>query len=292
MGAADVVPGVSGGTIAFISGIYQELIFSINQVNLKSIQIFKNQGFIAFFKYINGYFLLSLLSGIGISIISLAKVVSWLMDQYPVMLWSFFFGLVLASVYYLSKELKGLWNIANIICFLVGFAIAIAIALLPISSPETSYLFIFLCGSVSICAMILPGISGAFILLLLGAYQTILQAVTSLNLKVLFTFGSGAIVGLLSFSRVLKWLFSHYKVATTATLTGFIAGSLYKIWPWKQTVSYYIDRYGVQKPLIEKNIIPSFSDSYEISIAFFWICLGFFLIFTLEILSNRLKKLR
>ncbi len=236
MGAADVVPGVSGGTIAFISGIYEELLESISSVNFNTLKILKNKGLNAAWKSINGNFLLSLVLGIGISVASLAKLISWLLEHKPILLWSFFFGLVLASILYIGKQITK-WNIVIIIAFILGAILAYWITTLqPLMSENASPLFLFLAGALAICAMILPGISGAFILVLLGAYKPVLEAVHSQNFKIIAIIGAGAIIGLLTFSRILKWLFHHYKNLTLAILAGFVLGSLNKIWPWKKVV--------------------------------------------------------
>ena len=180
MGAADVVPGVSGGTIAFISGIYEELVDSISRINLKAFKMLFSEGIVAFWRHINGNFFVSLLLGIGISILSLAKLIKWLLEQYPIMVWAFFFGLMIASVFFLVKEIKR-WNLAAILTMLLSGVAAYIITVIPplVSSSDQSLLFLFLCGAIAICAMILPGISGAFILVLLGAYHTILDALSS-----------------------------------------------------------------------------------------------------------------
>ncbi|SFU43680.1 putative membrane protein [Pustulibacterium marinum] len=235
MGAADIVPGVSGGTIAFISGIYEELITSINNVNLSLFKTLKNEGFKAAWHQLNGNFLLALLLGIAISVVSLAKGIGWLLENQPVLLWSFFFGLVLASIYFVGKQIQK-WNVAIIIAAILSAALAYYITSLPPLSTEASPWFLLLAGALAICAMILPGISGSFILVLLGAYRTILEAVDNKDLKTIAIVGVGAIVGLLTFSRVLKWLFSNHKNLILAILTGFIFGSLNKIWPWKKVL--------------------------------------------------------
>ncbi|NCT10011.1 MAG: DUF368 domain-containing protein [Flavobacteriia bacterium] len=256
MGAADVVPGVSGGTIAFISGIYEELLGSISTINFSLLKTFKNEGFKAVWKQVNGNFLASLLSGIFLSILSLAKVIKWLLENEPILLWSFFFGLVLASILYIAKQITK-WNIAAVLIMILGAFLAFYITTLnPLVSENSSLLFMFLSGAIAICAMILPGISGAFILVLLGAYKPILTALNDRNLKIIFSVVLGAIIGLLSFSKVLKWLFAHYKNITLAGLTGFIIGSLNKIWPWKETITWRKDSHGVQVPFIEKSISP------------------------------------
>lgn len=239
MGAADVVPGVSGGTIAFISGIYEELLGSISNVNLGLFKTLKKEGFKAAWKQLNGNFLLSLFLGIFISIISLAKAIKYLLENEPILLWSFFFGLVLASIIYIAKQISK-WNFIAVIVLILGAFLAYYITTLnPLVSENSSSLYILLAGAIAICAMILPGISGSFILVLLGAYKPVLDAVNDKDFKTILTFMVGAVVGLLSFSKVLKWLFANYKNYTLAVLTGFIIGSLNKIWPWKLTQSVF-----------------------------------------------------
>lgn len=234
MGAADVVPGVSGGTIAFITGIYEELIKSISNIGPQLLVNFKKQGFTATWKKANANFLLSLFIGIAISIFSLMRITNHLLETYPILVWSFFFGLVLASVFYVGKQIKR-WKLKQILAVSLGFGIAVIISLLSPSQESNSLIYLFFAGSIAICAMILPGISGAFILVLLGAYKNISEAVSNFDLKVIASVGLGALFGLLTFSRILKWLFRHYQTTTLALLTGFIAGSLFKIWPWKIT---------------------------------------------------------
>ncbi len=260
MGAADVVPGVSGGTIAFISGIYEELLSSISAINIGLLKILKKEGVTEAWRQLNGNFLLSLLIGIFVSVLSLAKVISWLLIHQPILLWSFFFGLVLASIIYIAKQLTK-WDGLSIVLATIGAVLAYYITTLnPLVSENSSLFFLFLSGALAICAMILPGISGSFILVLLGAYKPILSAVNDKNLRVIAVVGIGAVVGLLSFSRVLKWLFSHYKNYTLAVLTGFILGSLNKIWPWKKILTYRTNSHGEQVPFNELSVSPF---SYE-----------------------------
>ncbi|CAL2104457.1 putative membrane protein [Tenacibaculum sp. 190130A14a] len=286
MGAADVVPGVSGGTIAFISGIYEELLGSISNINLELLKVLKEQGIKEAWKKLNGSFLLSLLIGIAISIVSLAKVISWLLDNQPIMLWSFFFGLVLASVIYIAKQITK-WNVITIILLLIGSFAAYKITTLnPMVSENSSPLFLFLSGALAICAMILPGISGSFILVLLGAYKEVLNAVNNRDLGKIALIATGAIVGLLLFSRVLKWLFNNYKNYTLAVLTGFIIGSLNKIWPWKEVLSYRTNSHGEKVPFNELSISPfSFEGNPQILQASLLALLGFGMILLLEKLA-------
>jgi len=286
MGAADVVPGVSGGTIAFISGIYEELLGSISNINLSLFKTLKNEGFKTAWKQLNGNFLLSLLIGICISVASLAKVISWLLENQPILLWSFFFGLVLASVIYIAKQITK-WNLVKIILAISGAVLAYYITTLnPMVSENSSSLFMFFAGAIAICAMILPGISGSFILVLLGAYKPILNAINDRDLKTIALVGIGAIVGLLTFSRVLKWLFANYKNHTLAVLTGFIIGSLNKIWPWKKVLTYRTNSHGEQVPFNEASISPfTYEGDPQIVMAIVLAIIGFALILLLEKLA-------
>lgn len=232
MGAADVIPGVSGGTIAFIMGIYGELLNSIKSINGEAFRLFFSGKFVAFWKHINGTFLASLFAGILISVFSLARLMKYLLEFHPILLWSFFFGLILASAVYILKGLDK-WNIQNIISLLVGVATGAFICLASPGQTPDELWFVFLSGSIAICAMILPGISGSFILLLLGKYEFVMSAVSSLNIPVLLVFALGCAVGIVSFSHFLSWLLKKYYMLTIALLSGFMLGSLLKVWPWK-----------------------------------------------------------
>lgn len=281
MGAADVVPGVSGGTIAFISGIYQELIETINAVNLQALKTLKNEGIKAAWKAINGNFLISLLLGIGISFISLAQLIKWLLENKPIMVWSFFFGLVLASIYFVGKQVSK-WNIKHIMVLILGVIIAYYITIMPAMGGNNSLLFFFVSGALAICAMILPGISGSFILVLLGAYKPLLEALHAKDLKTIFVLFLGAVVGLLTFSRLLKWMFDHHKDTTLAVLTGFIIGSLNKIWPWKKILQSEVIE-GKLKVILDKSISPfSYQGDNHLIFAVFLAVIGFSLIILLE----------
>lgn len=281
MGAADVVPGVSGGTIAFISGIYEELITSINNINFSLIGVLKKEGIKAVWNKINGNFLVSLFVGIFISVLSLAKFLSWLLENKPVLLWSFFFGLVVASIFFVGKEITR-WNPGTVLILLVGAALAFFITQLPVSENTDSLPYLFMSGALAICAMILPGISGAFILVLLGSYKTILDAVHERDLKIILTVGIGALFGLLSFARLLKWMFNHYKNLTLALLTGFIIGSLNKIWPWKKVLE--TKTFGDKTIVVaDKNVFPwAFEGDNQLMLAILLAIIGFSLIFMLE----------
>lgn len=294
MGAADVVPGVSGGTIAFITGIYEELINSIKSINLNAIKLFFTGKFKEFWAAINGTFLLSVFLGVGISVFSLAKGLEYLLTHYPILVWSFFFGLIVASAIYVSRSIKN-WDFETIISGIIGIAIAYSITVISPAEANTSYLFVFVSGMIAICAMILPGISGSFILVLLGMYKFILGAVGDMNLAVILTFLVGAGIGIIAFSNVLSWLLRKYHNLTIAMLAGFMVGSLNKVWPWKEVTESIIDRHGELKPIDEHNILPG---TYEqitgheawllgaIALAIF----GFVLIFVVEGIGKRLKK--
>ena len=243
MGAADAVPGVSGGTIAFISGIYEELITSISNVNLSLFKTLKQDGIKAFWTKANGNFILALLTGIIVSFASFMRLAKYLIEQHPVLIWSFFFGLIVVSIYFVGKQITK-WNAGTLVALTIGAATAFYITGLPSLAANNSSWFLFIAGAIAICAMILPGISGSFILIILGAYKALSNAVHDFDFKNIGIFSVGAIVGLLSFSRLLKWLFKHYHNTTLALLTGFILGSLNKMWPWKQTTAVMNDTTG------------------------------------------------
>lgn len=290
MGAADVVPGVSGGTIAFISGIYEELISSISALNVQALKVLKKQGFSAFWRHINGNFFLSLFLGIAISVFSLAKAIRWLLENQPVLVWAFFLGLMLASILFVAKEIKS-WNLAKILMLLTFCFLAYYITTVTPANGSDNFLYLFFAGALAICAMILPGISGAFILVLLGVYNTILTAIDQKNLLIISVLGAGALIGILTFSRVLKWLFAHYKEMTMAVLTGFIIGSLNKIWPWKQVLASTTDAHGKIVILQEKSVLPSsYPQDPQLFSALGLMLLGFFGLYFLEKWAFTLKK--
>ena len=292
MGAADVVPGVSGGTIAFISGIYEELIESLNNINSSIFKELRSKGIKYTWKKLNGPFLLALMSGVLISIFSLAKGVEWLLEHHPILLWAFFFGLVAASIVYISKQIKTtLWDIAGlkvVLAITIGGSIAYFITILnPIESSDSN-LFLFFAGALAICAMILPGISGAFILVIIGAYGPVLEAISNRDIKTILIIGTGAIVGLLSFSKLLRWLFKSYNQLTLAVLTGFMIGSLNKIWPWKVALTYRINSKGIEVPLKEESISPfNYVGDAQFLQAIGLMLFGFFIILFLEKIGNK-----
>ena len=255
MGAADVVPGVSGGTIAFITGILDTLLESINKIKPSLFTMLKEQGLKATFEHINGGFLVSLLAGILTSIFSLAKLISWLLVNHPIPIWSFFFGLILISVIHVLKQVNG-FTFVRAITFLVGAFVAYALTQLPPSHTDINSLTIFIGGAIAICAMVLPGISGSFLLLLLGLYSTVLGAAKGFDIEILSVFAAGALVGLLTFSRLLSALLKKWHNETLTFLTGLMLGTLGKIWPWKIAESWRTNSHGEKVPLLEKPLSP------------------------------------
>ncbi|MFB6340614.1 DUF368 domain-containing protein [Saccharicrinis sp. FJH62] len=236
MGAANVIPGVSGGTIALITGIFERLINAIKSFNLKALKLLLKGDIKELIRHTDLYFLIAVLAGVAISILSLAHLLDFLFKNYPVYIWSFFFGLILASVYFVGRTIDK-WNIPVITSFMIGTGIAIAISVLTPASENTGMLYLFICGIVAACSMILPGLSGSFVLILMGNYQLVMiDAVNTLNLKVLLPVVAGAGVGLLGFSYILSWVFERFRNQTIAILTGFILGSLGILWPWKNEI--------------------------------------------------------
>lgn len=288
MGAADVVPGVSGGTIAFITGIYEELLTSISNINLNALKILRKEGIAAAWKHLNGWFFVSLLGGIAISIASLAKLITYLMEHEAIALWSFFLGLVAASIFYVGKQVKE-WNVSKVIGLIIGAVVAFSVTVLPPLGQSDQSWFIFVSGMIAICAMILPGISGSFILLLLGSYSTVITSIKEVKIVTLGLFAAGCIVGLLSFSRVLKWLFEKYESLTIAILTGFLIGSLNKLWPWKKNVELLYIHSDGKEDWLQTNVLPAdFVGDPMIASAIGFAVFGFGLIFGMEALAKRL----
>lgn len=264
MGTADLIPGVSGGTIAFLSGIYEELITSIKLVTGEVLRLFLKFKFIEGIKLIPFKFLVPLAVGLFGAIFLLANLLSYLLATYPVFVWSFFFGLVLASTFVVSKRIKK-WGVVDATGFITAAIGAyFLVGTVPVETPS-SLPFFFLAGMIAIVAMILPGISGSFILLLLGKYQQVLGAVTSRDFLTLLVFALGAVFGIALFSRVLSWLFARHHDISVAILAGFMLGSVRKIWPWKEVVETRINSHGEIVPLVENNILPA---SFDISIVF------------------------
>lgn len=235
MGAANVIPGVSGGTVAIITGIFEELINSLKSFDLKAVKLLFSGKFKAFATYINLPFLVAVLFGVTISILSFARIFKYLFTFYPVYIWAYFFGLVLASVYFVGSTVR-YWNIKVIMALIMGAAAAFTISFLNPATENDNFFYLIVCGVVAVCSMILPGISGSFVLILMGNYQLIfLESINNMRLDVLFPVVIGAVFGLITFSHLLSWVFKKYRDATISSLTGFIFGSLAIIWPWKNS---------------------------------------------------------
>ena len=287
MGASDVVPGVSGGTMAFILGIYEELIDAIKSFDLKSLQFLVTLKFRPLLDRISWQFLLAVGIGILVAIFSLSKLLSWLLQNRPVFIWSFFLGLILASVLSVSRRVEA-WKILTWLC-LVGGTLGsyFLVGLVPVATPN-DYWFLFLCGAVAICAMILPGISGSYILVLLGKYQYVLDAVNHRDFLVLGLVAAGACVGIIAFSRILGWLLKNYHDLMVATLTGLMIGSLRKVWPWKETLESVVDSHGHMVPLVQSNILPGQWNG-EVLAALSLMVAGLLAVLFLDRLGNRVK---
>ncbi len=253
MGMANVIPGVSGGTIALITGIYEKLIDAIKSFDLKALQLLLGFKVKDFWSHINGTFLLAVFAGVGVSVISLAKILEFLLENYQVWTMAFFFGLILISIYYVGKTVTR-WDLSSIFSLLAGTAIAVGIALLAPASENASFMYVFLCGVIAICSMILPGLSGSFVLIIMGNYALILRAVGNAEISILIPLALGCVVGLIAFSHLLSWIFKRFHNQTIALMTGFILGSLAIIWPWKHASTKVISREG--KP--DKEVITGF----------------------------------
>jgi len=285
MGASDVVPGVSGGTMAFILGIYEELINAIRSFDLRSLGLLMSFKFRLLLDRVSWKFLLALGIGILTAIFSLAEILSWLLQHKPIMIWSFFLGLILASVISVSRRVEK-WQTSTWI-FLLGGIIGtyVLVGLVPVSTPDDPW-FRFLCGAVAICAMILPGISGSFILVLLGKYQYILEAVNQRDFLTLAIVAAGACIGIVAFSRLLGWLLKNYHDLMVAVLTGLMLGSLRKVWPWKETLDTMVNSHGKVIPLVQTNILPSQWDM-EILTALALMVTGLFIVLILDRVGER-----
>lgn len=283
MGAADVIPGVSGGTIAFLTGIYQELLTSIKSINLQAFKLLAKGRLGQFWKYVNGNFLISLILGIMLSFFSLAKLMKYLMAHQPVPLWSFFFGLIVASAILILKDID-LKKIGNDISLILGTCFGVAICLLSPAETSNDLWFIFLCGAIAICAMILPGISGSFILLLLGKYEYMLSALSDLKIGIIVVFAFGAAIGILSFSRLLSWLLDKYYYTTISALAGIMTGSLVKVWPWQ-----HILESGVSRPVLPHFPLLDPIHAGHLTQAVLFAVIGVALVLVLELSANRKK---
>ena len=314
MGAADVIPGVSGGTIAFITGIYEKLIQSLNEVDLTAFKYLFTLRIRKLIDKINGYFLLVLMIGVFVAVFSLASRIQYLLQNYSEAVWAFFFGLILGSVVVIAKHVKQ-WKISYILALIIGGTIAWWLSSTNVIRTPDTPLFVFFAGVISIIAMILPGISGSFILVIMDKYRYIIDIVAGISVGLknmtyglfsadlemvgeawkntefmpLLIFELGTLTGIIGFSKVLNWLFEKFHTITIALLTGFLIGSLYKVWPWKVALQWYEDSKGVRHPLIENNILPSDYDRYFVlSIAL--AAIGFALVYVIELLSEKKKS--
>lgn len=239
VGSANVIPGVSGGTIALITGIFERLINALKSFNLTAIKLFFTGKFKEFAKHTDLWFLASVGSGVVVAILTIARIFEYLFANYPIYLWSFFFGMILVSIYYVGITIEK-FNLKVVISFIIGTVIALFIAFGTPAKENSNFLYLIICGAVATCSMILPGLSGSFVLVLMGNYQLIMiDAVNDLNLKILIPVVIGGVVGLLAFSHLLSWIFKNYRDITIAVLTGFILGSMPIIWPWKNDVITY-----------------------------------------------------
>ncbi|NHO68298.1 DUF368 domain-containing protein [Aestuariicella hydrocarbonica] len=295
MGAADVIPGVSGGTIAFITGIYTDLIDSLRSCDHKAVKCLLQEGIPSAWRHINGTFLLAVFGGILVSIFSLAKLMTYCLETQPILVWALFFGLILSSSLLLLQQVPG-WNVRRVLLFVGGAAFVIGVSLIKPTQLPDEWWVVFSAGMIAICAMILPGISGGFLLLMMGLYSTIIGAVSSFNFAILIPLGIGCLIGLLLFSHVLSWLLHHFEAATMAFLTGVLIGSLKIIWPWKQTLETVIDRHGDTVPLVQANILPNHytvmtGEPSQLVSAILMCLIGICLVGGMAFLASRRQKL-
>ncbi len=286
MGAADVVPGVSGGTIAFMTGIYEELINSLKSIDHKAASYLFKGKINLFWNHINGFFLLSVFSGILISIFTIARVMQYLLVNHPIPLWSFFFGLITASAIYILRDI-GKWRFSHLFSLLIGAGIAAFISFVTPGETTDAGWFVFISGMVAICAMILPGISGSFILLLMGKYAFMMQAIKELNIPIILIFALGAATGLIAFSHFLSWLLKKYYKVTIALLAGFMGGSLIKVWPWKMESSLFE---GLFKPVLPSTYEAVTGLESLLLYSLIFMIIGFALVFVIEFLAKAMHK--
>ncbi len=303
MGAADVIPGVSGGTIAFIMGIYDEFVGSLASINMEAVKLLFSGKFKEFWKHVNGSFLLSLVIGIGCSVVALAGLMQYLLAHQPIQTWAFFFGLIVASSIFIIRGIEG-WRLREGLFMAFGVILGVVICTLtPTQTPDGLW-FIFLSGAIAICAMILPGISGSFILLILGKYQFIMGTISDLvsgidvgqNLVVIGIFGIGAVIGILAFSKFLHWLLARWQKETMIVLAGFIIGSLVKVWPWSNMEAIVCSQFPAVAEMSEAGIIdlaPVIAQHTElvdmqIGSAIIFALIGFFLVTGIELAGKKL----
>jgi putative membrane protein len=294
MGAADVVPGVSGGSIALITGIYEKLLESINAIDLEAFGLLRSGRISELFRKVNGIFLISLLLGIGTSLVSLANLISYLIRVYPIHVWSFFCGLIIISALLILRDVRR-WNLIALLALPFGMVIAYYITDLTPMSSANNFWTILGSGMIAICAMILPGISGSFLLLIMGKYEFILNALSEKDLVTLGIFALGCIIGLLSFSRVISWLLKNYHALTISLLSGIMLGSINKLWPWKKVLSYRVSSSGKQEIFLTENVLPNhyFAFTHEephFLGALFAFFIGIILVIGIERLAHYLKS--
>lgn len=282
MGAVELVPGVSAGTIALLTGIYEEFIDALKSFSTV-FPVLKSEGLKGAWKHINGNFLVVLFIGMAVGIVALLKVIKYLLEHEPIPIWSFFFGLIVVSSIFVGKTVKS-WKLPQIIALIAGTVLVYWITGSSPSEASDSLLFVFVAGMLAICAMILPGISGSFILVLLGMYIFIIESLSELNIAVIATFGVGCVLGLVSFTHLLSFLLKKYHDLTIALLTGFMIGSLNKIWPWKNTLETMLDRHGEVIPKIQENVLPQNMNVADPQLGLAIGCAigGFLLIFAIE----------
>ena len=287
MGIANVIPGVSGGTIALITGIYEDLINSLKSFDKKALNLIILIDIKGFIKHTNLYFLLAIFGGSIVSVFSIASLFKYLFIHYPILIWAFFFGLIIASIYFVGKRITE-WNTSTIFSLTLGAIIAISLSFITPASENDNLFFVFICGIIGISGMMLPGLSGSFILILMGNYELLMvTAVTELNIILLSIFFIGSAFGLISFSHILSWVFKHYKNQTLALLTGFILGSLSVIWPWKEVAESIIIK-GKEKIITYNWYFPNELDT-ETILAIFLILAGILSVYSLENFAEQKK---
>jgi putative membrane protein len=290
MGTVNAIPGVSGGTIAMITGIFKRIIHSLKSFDITALQLLMKGKFRKFARHTDLIFILNVLLGNVVAIISLAKLFDFLFVKYPIYIWAYFFGLVLASVFFLGKTVTK-WKPNTIIAFVIGTAIAVYVSFAKPGVENENFFYLMLCGAIAICCKILPGTSGAFVLLLMGNYHLIMiDSINHWRFEILIPFILGAVIGIIPFSHGLSWLLKRFHDTTTATLTGFILGSLGVLWPWKDKITQTFERNGVLKEVttgFEWNL-PQINA--EFAIAVFWVVFGIATIYIIEWVATKIMK--
>lgn len=295
VGVANIIPGVSGGTIALITGIFERLINAIKSFGPSALKLLLKGRFKEFAEKTDLYFLMSLFAGVFIAIIALARIFDFLFNNYPIYIWSYFFGLVLASVYFVGKTVSN-WSLSVISIFILGTAAAIVLSMINPAAENANFFYLIVCGVVAVCSMILPGLSGSFVLILMGNYQLVaIEAINNRDFAILLPVMIGAVGGLIAFSHLLSWVFKKYKNQTIALLTGFILGSLNVLWPWKNFV-YLLDENGVEIIKKGEKVIASYESIFpnsfntEIGLAILFAIIGIASITIIEMTASATKK--